>query len=107
MRSWQSLALSIVTVVLAVSTATMVAGETLTLAVEGLTETGCSSPPAVQGTAKRFPAVREARVSLERGEMTLDYEGDRTKLEEVLSTVEKMCQVKIIRPGGGRRGPGS
>ncbi len=50
--------------------------------VEGLTQTGCSSPPAVQGTAKRFPEVREPRVSLERGEMTLDYEGDRGKLDE-------------------------
>ena len=98
MKSWKSLALGIATAILAVWTATAVAGETLTLTVEGLTETGCSSPPAVQGTAKRFPAVREVRVSRERGEMTLDYEGDRAKLEEVLSTVEKMCQVKIIRP---------
>jgi len=98
MRSWKTLALGIVTAILAVSTAPAVAGETLTLTVEGLMETGCSSPAAVQGTAKRFPEVREVRVNLERGEMTLDYEGDRAKLEEVLSTVEKMCQVKIIRP---------
>lgn len=92
------MASSIVTVILAVSTATSVAGETLTLTVEGLTQSGCSSPPAVQGTAKRFAEVREARVSLVRGELTLEYGGDRVKLEEVLSTVERMCQVKITRP---------
>lgn len=71
---------------------------TVTLKVDGMTQTGCSSPPAIRGTATNFPGVRGARVSLERGEMILEYEASQVELERLISTVEKMCQVKVTRP---------
>lgn len=40
----------------------------LTLKVEGMTQTGCSGPPAIRGTMKSFQGVRDAVVSLERAE---------------------------------------
>lgn len=45
-----------------------------------------------------LPGVRGAHVSLERGEMTLEHEATQVDLERLLSTVEKMCRVKITRP---------
>ncbi len=46
----------------------------LTLKVEGMTPTGCSSPPAIRGTMKSVPGVRSADVRSERGEVTVEYD---------------------------------
>lgn len=70
----------------------------LTLKIEGMTPTGCSSPPAIRGTMQSFPGVRGADVSLERGEATLEYEPGQLDLEKLITTVERMCLVKITRP---------
>ena len=45
-----------------------------------------------------FPGVRGAEVSLERGEATVEYEPGQLDLEKLISTVERMCLVKITRP---------
>lgn len=70
----------------------------LALKIEGMTSTGCSSPPAIRGTMQSFPGVRGADVSMERGEATLEYEPGQLDLEKLITTVERMCLVKITGP---------
>jgi len=70
----------------------------LTLKAEGMTPTGCSSPPAVQMTIKGFPGVRQADASLEHGEVTIVYEAGQFDLEKLVEMVERMCLVKLTRP---------
>ena len=70
----------------------------LTLKVEGMTPTGCSSPPAVQMTIKGFPGIRGADVSLERGEVAIEHEAGQLDLEQLIMLVERMCPVRITRP---------
>ena len=94
MNYWQSLVFGVAAVMV-----TAAADVTkLTLKVEGMTPTGCSSPPAIRGTTMNFPGVRDAHVSLELGEMTLEYEADQLDLEKLISRVERACQVRITRP---------
>jgi copper chaperone CopZ len=94
MRYRQSLA---VVVIGAVMVAMPAAADTttVTLKVDGMTQTGCSSPPAIRGTASNVPGVRAARVNLEQGEMTVEFETGQLELKTLITTVEKLCQVKI------------
>jgi len=96
MSSWQGLVLAVV--VFMASAAVTAEVTKVTLKVEGMTQTGCSSPPAIRGTMKGFPGVRSAEVSLERGEATVEYEPGQLDLEKLIVTVERMCLVKITRP---------
>lgn len=96
MRHWQSLLLGIAILMVAAMTAADVSR--LTLKAEGMTPTGCRSPPAVQMTIKGFPGVHGADMSLERGEVTLEYEAGQLELEKLIVLVERMCLVKISRP---------
>jgi len=96
MRGWQGLAVGgAIVMLVTVARAEIV---NVTLKVDGMTTTGCSSPLAIQGTTTRLPGVRGASVSLERGEMTVEYERDECDLEKLISTVERMCLVRITRP---------
>jgi len=96
MNSWRGLLIGVAAFAVASTAAADMTK--LTLRVEGMTQTGCSSPPAIRGTTMSFPGVRDANVSLERGEMTLEYEAGQLDLEKLLSTVERACQVRITRP---------
>jgi copper chaperone CopZ len=96
MNFWQGLLISVLA--FAVATAAAADVSRLTLKVEGMTQTGCSSPPAIRGTTMNFPGVRDANVSLERGEMTVEYEPGQLELEKLIATVERACQVRITRP---------
>jgi len=49
-------------------------------------------------TIKGFPGVRGAEVSLERGEVTIEYEAGQLNLEQLIEIVERMCLVKLTRP---------
>lgn len=95
MSYWQNLLVGLGAFVVVTAAAADVTK--LTLSVEGMTQTGCSSPRAIERTATKFPGVRDADV-IERGQITLEYEADHVELEGLLATVEKMCQVKITRP---------
>jgi len=96
MSSWQGLVLAVVVFMASAAAAAEVTK--VTLKVAGITQTGCSSPPAIRGTMRGFPGVRGAEVSLERGEATVEYEPGQLDLEKLISTVERMCLVKITRP---------
>jgi len=47
---------------------------------------------------KSSPGVREAEVSLEQAEATVEFEPGQLDLEKLIATVERMCLVKITRP---------
>jgi len=86
MSYWRSLLLGVVIFTVATPGAADVTK--LTLKVEGMTPTGCSSPPAIRGTMKGFPGVRGADVSLERGEVTVEFDAGQLDLEKLIATVE-------------------
>jgi len=96
MRYWRGLLVGAVVTAVAATAAADVGK--LTLKIDGMAPTGCSSPPAIRGTMKGFPGVREAEVSLERGEATVEFEAGQLDLEKLITTVERMCLVKINRP---------
>jgi len=74
------------------------APDRVTLKIEGLTPTGCSSPAAVRGTMKSTDGVSDAEVSLERGEAVLEFDPAKVDLAQLTGKVERFCQVKITRP---------
>jgi len=74
------------------------APDRVTLKIEGLTPTGCSSPAAVRGTMKSTDGVSDAEVSLERGEAVLEFDPAKVDLAKLTGKVERFCQVKITRP---------
>ena len=71
-----------------------------TLKAEGLKPSGCSSPPAVRGTLAMIPGVRRAEVSLEKGEAVIEFEPGKVDWDALVLTVERACQLKLIRPAG-------
>jgi len=95
MNSWYGLVIG--AVAFAVATIATADVTRLTLKVEGMTPTGCSSPPAIRGTMNSFPGVRKAEVSLELGQATVEFEPGHLDLEKLITTVERACQVKIIQ----------
>lgn len=98
MRHLQGLLLAVTVIVLSVTAAGAAGVTKLTLKIEGLTPAGCSSPSAIRGTTMNFPGVRDATVSLELGEMALEYESDQLDLETLIPMVERACKVRITRP---------
>jgi len=74
------------------------ARDQVTLKIEGLTATGCSSPAAVQGTILRAEGVTRAEVSAERGEAVVEFDPARVDLTELVASVERFCLVRITRP---------
>lgn len=98
MRHLRALLLGVTVVVLLATGAGAEAVAKLTLKIEGMTPTGCSSPSAIRGTTMNFPGVRDATVSLELGEITLEYESGQLDLETLIPKVERACKVRITRP---------
>lgn len=72
--------------------------ERITLKIEGLTPSGCSSPAAVRGTMKNMEGVAAAQVSLERGEAVVEFDPAKLDLAQLAIRVERYCQVKVTRP---------
>jgi copper chaperone len=87
-------------VILAMATDRSAALERITLKLEGLTSSGCSSPAAVRGTMKSVEGVSEAEVSLERGEAVVELDPAKVDLAWLATKVERFCQVKVNRPPG-------
>jgi len=74
------------------------AAERVTLKVEGLTQTGCSSPASVKGTILRTEGVTQAEVSRERGEAIVEFDPAKVDLRQLMAKVERYCLVKVTRP---------
>ena len=74
------------------------APERVTLKVEGLTQTGCSSPASVKGTILRTEGVTQAEVSRERGEAIVEFDPAKVDLRQLMAKVERYCLVKVTRP---------
>jgi len=74
------------------------APERVTLKIEGLTPTGCSSAGAVRGTIERTEGVARADVSLERGEAVVELDPAKVDVNQLMATVERYCLVKVTRP---------
>lgn len=74
------------------------APERVTLKIEGLTPTGCSSPPAVKGTIESTEGVVRADVSRERGEAVVEFDSAKADLTQLMAKVERYCLVKVTRP---------
>lgn len=70
----------------------------VTVKAEGLKPSGCSSPQAVEGTLAMIPGVRRAEVSREKGEALIEFEPGKVDWDALVATVERACQVKLIRP---------
>lgn len=74
------------------------ASERVTLKLEGLTPSGCSSPAAVRGTMTSIEGVAAAEVSLERGEAVIEVDRAKVDLAQLAAKVERYCSVKVL-PG--------
>ncbi len=74
------------------------APERVTLRIEGLTQTGCSSPASVKGTILRTEGVTQAEVSRERGEAIVEVDPAKADLAQLMAKVERYCLVKVTRP---------
>lgn len=97
-RSRRVLALAAALGVLAGVGVAPAAPERVRLKVEGLTETGCSSPPAVRATLLATEGVTGAEVSRERGEAVVELDPARVDLAELMARVERFCLVRVSRP---------
>lgn len=97
-----ALALGALLAAVEVSWCAAAARERVTLKVDGLTPTGCSSPAAVQGTILRADGVSAAEVSAERGEAVVEFDPARVDLTELVARVERFCLVRITRPAAPR-----
>jgi len=73
------------------------APERVTLKIEGLTASGCSSPAAVKGTIERTQGVTRAEVSRERAEAVVELDPASVDLPELIAKVERYCLVKVTR----------
>ncbi len=74
------------------------APERVTLKIEGMTASGCSSPASVKATMERTEGVARADVSAERGEAVVELDPARVDLAQLMVTVERYCLVKVTRP---------
>jgi uncharacterized protein (DUF302 family)/copper chaperone CopZ len=72
------------------------APERVTLKLEGLTASGCSSPAAVKGTMTSIEGVSAAEVRLERGEAVIEVDRAKVDLAQLAAKVERYCQVKVL-----------
>jgi copper chaperone CopZ len=72
--------------------------ERVTLKIEGLTQTGCSSPASVKGTMLRTEGVTRAEVSRERSEAIVEFDPTKVDLTQLMAKVERFCLVKVSRP---------
>lgn len=96
MSDWRSLSAAVAVFVAATAAAADVTK--VTLKIEGMTPTGCSSPAAVRATMKSVDGVTQAEVSLERGEAVVEFDPAKVDLIQFAAKVERYCQVKVTRP---------
>ena len=96
MGYWRGLSAGVAVFVAATAAAADVSK--VTLKIDGITPTGCSSPAAVRGTMKSVDGVTQAEVSLERGEAVVEFDPAKVDLTQLMAKVERYCQVKITRP---------
>jgi copper chaperone CopZ len=98
MRRRVSVGLVGLVVVLGLAGDLRAAPEKVTVKVEGLTSSGCSSPASVKGTMERIEGVARADVNAERGEAVVEFDPSRVDLAQLVAKVERYCLVKMTPP---------